>query len=249
MNTNNTVKPVDPAAQAQAASVAAPIAPNPAPTRTGMFEAAATGAPSGTSASGKNDLSNMFTTLLVAQIKNQNPLEPSDPSEFVKQLTQLSQTEALQKLSGQGSGNAGMLESLQQLTLGAQVGSTVQAKVDAVNLGDKAISTRFNLESPAGSASLVLTGSDGHEQRVALGAVRQGPNAFELDPKTLGLAPGHYGARIETDAKEQVGLEISAPLTSVRVAPGGSSVLSLGGVADVAPSALTQFNGRTAATH
>jgi len=35
----------------------------------------------------------MFTKLLVAQIRNQDPLSPTDPSQFVNQLTQLSQTE------------------------------------------------------------------------------------------------------------------------------------------------------------
>ena len=53
--------------------------------------------------------SELFTTLLVAQIRNQNPLEPTDPSEFVGQLTQLSQMEALQKLVAHGNASASML--------------------------------------------------------------------------------------------------------------------------------------------
>ncbi|RZI59199.1 MAG: hypothetical protein EOP37_12495, partial [Rubrivivax sp.] len=43
--------------------------------------------------------SSLFTTLLVAQIKNQDPLSPQDPSQFVSQLTQLSQVESMQKLT------------------------------------------------------------------------------------------------------------------------------------------------------
>jgi len=64
--------------------------------------------------------SDMFTKLLVAQIKNQDPLEPTDPSQFVKQLTQLSQTESLQSLASQATTNASLLQSIQALALGAQ---------------------------------------------------------------------------------------------------------------------------------
>ncbi len=44
------------------------------------------------------DMTQLFTRLLIAQIKNQNPLEPTDPSQFVSQLTQLSQVESMQQM-------------------------------------------------------------------------------------------------------------------------------------------------------
>ena len=54
----------------------------------------------------------MFTKLLVAQVQNQDPLSPNDPAAFVSQLTQLSQTEALQKLSTLTSTNATVLQGM-----------------------------------------------------------------------------------------------------------------------------------------
>jgi len=46
---------------------------------------------SATSESGSSDdTQEMFLTLLVAQLKNQDPLNPSDPTEFTGQLTQYS---------------------------------------------------------------------------------------------------------------------------------------------------------------
>jgi flagellar basal-body rod modification protein FlgD len=194
------------------------------------------------------EIANMFTTLLVAQIKNQNPLEPTDPSAFVNQLTQLSQMEALQKLANQGSANAGMLASLQMLALGGQVGSTVQARVEQLNIDKAPIATRFSLNSTAAQASLVLTGRDGIERRIALGARAAGDNAFSLDPQQLGLPAGVYAVRVETETKELAGIEISAALSSVKLGAGGAVQLALGGsLAEVDPSALTQFNGRGAA--
>jgi flagellar basal-body rod modification protein FlgD len=200
--------------------------------------------------SANGEVSNMFTTLLVAQIKNQNPLEPTDPSAFVNQLTQLSQMEALQKLASQGTASAGMLASLQMLALGGQVGSTVQAKVEHLNIDQEPIATRFTLGSAAAQASLVLTGRDGIEQRIPLGARAAGDNTFSLDPQQLGLAPGVYAVRVETESKERAGIEISAALSSVKLGAGGAVQLALGGnLAEVDPSALTQFNGRGAAPH
>src|SRR6476661_3699617 len=65
----------------------------------------------------------MFTKLLVAQIQNQDPLTPQDPTTFVNQLSQLSQTEALQNLSQMTTANASILQSMQTLAMGSQVGS------------------------------------------------------------------------------------------------------------------------------
>ncbi|WP_077033536.1 flagellar hook capping FlgD N-terminal domain-containing protein [Pelomonas sp. KK5] len=200
----------------------------------------------GAIASNGSDIQNMFTTLLVAQIKNQDPLSPSDPSAFVNQLTQLSQMEALQKLADQGGSSNGMMASLQMLALGGQVGSQVQAQVDSLNLGSTPVATHFTLSAGAAAGALVLTGSDGVEQRIPLANLSAGDNAFTLDPSKYGVTAGHYAVRVETDTKEVAGIEIGATLSSVRLGGDGNAILTLnGGLAQVAPSALTQFNGRS----
>lgn len=193
-------------------------------------------------------ISNMFTTLLVAQIKNQDPLSPSDPSQFVSQLTQLSQMEALQSLSTQGASNASMLSSLQMLSLGAQVGSTVQAQVEQLQLGADKVETRFTLDASAAQASLVLTAADGSEKRVELGARGIGSHSYTLDPAALGLASGSYQVRIENESKQASPLEIVAQLSNVRLTGDGGAMLSLGSFGEVSPGAITQFKGRPATT-
>ena len=45
----------------------------------------------GTGAPSSQSLNNMFLQLLVAQLKNQSPLDPLDPSQFVGQLAQFSE--------------------------------------------------------------------------------------------------------------------------------------------------------------
>lgn len=196
---------------------------------------------------GNGDVTQLFTTLLVAQIKNQDPLSPQDPSQMVSQLTQLSQMESLQALSNQGGTNAGLLSSLQVLTLGGQVGSTVQVQADQVHLDDAPVQTGFTLPSNSSKVQLVLTGSDGAEKRIELGSLSVGANSYKLDPAKLGLR-GTYQMRIETESGAKLPVEVSAQITGVRLAGNGQTLLQLGDLGEFDPGAITQFKGRIAAT-
>lgn len=65
-------------------------------------------APSSTSAAAADPLANkeVFLNLLVAQIKNQDPLNPTDSVQFLTQLSQFTQTEQ----------TLGIREDLKQIT-------------------------------------------------------------------------------------------------------------------------------------
>ncbi len=200
---------------------------------------------SGNSIAGNGELSSLFTTLLVAQIKNQDPLSPQDPSQFVSQLTQLSQVESMQQLTSQGQTNTSMLASLQLMTLGAQVGSTLQAAVSSVALSGQPVELRFNLDSSSTANTLVVTGSDGRAQRVDLGSMSRGEQSYTLDPAKLGLANGTYSVAVETQNKQSVTVETLARLDGVRLSADGNVMLQLAGVGEVTSQAITQFKGRS----
>jgi len=57
--------------------------------------AAALASPQSTATAGARTDSNMFMTLLVAQLKNQDPLEPQDGTAFVAQLAQFNSLDNL----------------------------------------------------------------------------------------------------------------------------------------------------------
>lgn len=205
------------------------------------------GSTSATGIAGNGDLSSLFTTLLVAQIKNQDPLSPQDPSQFVSQLTQLSQVESMQQLASQGQTNASMLASLQLMTLGAQVGSTMQAAVSSVSLSGESVELRFTLDSSSPGNTLVITGGDGRAQRVELGSLGMGEQSYTLDPAKLGLGNGTYSLSIEAQNKQSVTVETLARLDGVRLAADGNVMLQLAGVGEVTSQAITQFKGRSGA--
>jgi len=206
-----------------------------------------TGTTTGVTANSTSEASEMFTKLLVAQIQNQDPLSPSDPAQFVQQLTQLSQTEALQKLSTLTSANSSILQSMQVLSLGAQVGSDVMAETKQVKVdGTTAVQGQITLEASSATTNLVLTGDNGTTYTMKLGTVAPGNVPFTIDPTKLGMPAGTYTMAVETSTKETPVIDIQGRLNSVRLSATGGVVLNVANLGEVDPGAVTAFNGKSA---
>lgn len=202
----------------------------------------------GDAIAGNGDVSQLFTTLLVAQIRNQNPLEPTDPSQFVAQLTQLSQVETMHAMASQTTRNGALLESLQTLGLGGQVGSTVTATTDRVRLGDTPVAGSFELAATSAKTTLVLTAANGSERRIELGTRSAGSVAFSLDRSALGLAAGPYALRVEAENGSAGAVSVRGTLAGVRLAADGSVVVDVDAIGTTQPDAITAFHGRATAT-
>jgi flagellar basal-body rod modification protein FlgD len=188
----------------------------------------------------------MFTKLLVAQIRNQDPLSPTDPSQFVNQLTQQAQTEAMQNLSTLTSANASVLQSMQVLALGAQVGSEVMVNTDTVQLDSSKVGGSIALAASSSKTTLTLKGADDKEYKVELGAKAAGSVPFSIDPVALGMPAGTYSMTVTTSSAEKPSVDIAGKLNSVRLSASGSMILSVSNLGEVNPGAITGFNGKTA---
>lgn len=107
---------------------------------------------------GKND----FLKLLVTQMKNQDPLDPMDGTEFTAQLAQFSSLEALQNIDGQ-------IQNLKTAQLSANnaraadyLGKTVTAAGDRFELSGGAISDfRFRIDTAAAQTFVKIYSSTG----------------------------------------------------------------------------------------
>lgn len=195
---------------------------------------------------GGGSVSDLFIKLLVAQIKNQNPLEPTDPAAFVGQLTQLSQMEALQALAGQGSNQTSALASLQVMTLGGQVGSQVTVASSQVQLADMPVDVGFTLASPSTKTTLTLTSATGDKKTIELGTRPAGHVGTSLDPAALGLAPGTYTMSVTTSSGETPATQVTGVLSNVQINSAGAALAQVSGVGQILASNITGFNGRPA---
>ena len=203
--------------------------------------------PAGVALNGaSNEGRDMFTKLLVAQIQNQDPLSPQDPSQFVQQLTQLSQTEALQNLAGLTSANASVLQSMQVIALGGQVGTNVMVNVDQVKLDEDKVSGIVTLDAISTGTKLVLTSSNGTETKIDLGTLGTGSSPFTIDPVALKLKEGTYKIKVVTSSGAEAPVDIEGRLNSVRLGANGSVVMNVAHVGEVGPETLTSFNGKSA---
>ena len=106
---------------------------------------------------GGNELGkDAFMELMLAQLKNQNPLEPQDNGDFIAQLAQFSSLEEMQNLSGSVDDVVGQFRSSQALQASAMVGKTVLAPSSVGILGSEGEITG-TIQVPASTGGLRLS--------------------------------------------------------------------------------------------
>jgi flagellar basal-body rod modification protein FlgD len=78
---------------------------------------------------------NAFLKLMIAQLKHQNPLEPTSNADFVAQLAQFSSVEGIQELNSTVGQIASGNQSSQALQASSLVGRTVKVATNTSTLG------------------------------------------------------------------------------------------------------------------
>jgi flagellar basal-body rod modification protein FlgD len=136
-------------------------------------------------ASNVNDIQDRFMTLLVTQMKNQDPLNPMDNAQVTSQMAQLSTVTGIDKLN----------DTMAALISSVQVGQSYQATGmigHSVLVTGNTVSTEgaggyFGVELPVGADKLSVTIKDsaGNTIRnVELGAQSEGTLPLTWDGKT-----------------------------------------------------------------
>ncbi|KFK95349.1 MULTISPECIES: flagellar hook assembly protein FlgD [unclassified Serratia (in: enterobacteria)] len=196
---------------------------------------------------GMPGLNDMFMKLLVAQIQNQDPLNPTDGTEYVSQLAQLTQVQSMEYMSQLMANNAVLMDNLQTLSTGNLVGQKVMVQSETLNSdGKTVVDGRLTLEHPANVVTVIVKDSAGVEHKIELGAQDTGQVDFTIDPAKLGLSEGKYSLSVVTDTEEsKVPIELGGTVSGVRIPLDGSStMLNIPGVGELPYHNITQF-GRT----
>lgn len=188
-------------------------------------------------------MSDMFLKLLVTQIENQDPTNPTDSKDIVNQLSLMSQMQSMQTLTETMTGVYYIAESMQSLGLSNLVGQQVFVSSDKIKLQGNSVDGRLNLQHPAENVKLHIKDSAGKETTLDLGKQAQGDVNFTIDPGSLGLADGEYTLSVVTDTgEEKVSIEIAGTVNSVRFNPQtGAPMISIPGLGEVAYNAIRQF--------
>ncbi|MEN4590120.1 flagellar hook assembly protein FlgD [Pantoea agglomerans] len=142
---------------------------------------------SNTSGTGNNaqDLQNQFLTMLVTQLKNQDPTNPMDNSQLTTQLAQINTLSGIEKLNttlGSISGQISTSQSLQSSTL---IGHGVMVNGGQILVG-KGTTTPFGVElasASTGASATIKDASGNVIDTVDLGALSAGVHTFSWDGK------------------------------------------------------------------
>ena len=149
--------------------------------------AAASGATSTSSTTKTSSLtsaaeqSDRFLKLLVAQMKNQDPLNPMDNAQVTTQMAQISTVSGIDKLSATMSTVNASLLQMQSLEGAGMVGKTVLVEGSLLTLDEKGKTTAgFELEGSARSVVATVKDGNGHViDTIDLGALPAGRHTYD----------------------------------------------------------------------
>ncbi|MDP3695802.1 MAG: flagellar hook capping FlgD N-terminal domain-containing protein, partial [Desulfocapsaceae bacterium] len=110
---------------------------------------------------GKED----FLNLLVAQLKNQDPLEPEDPTAFTAQLAQFSSLEQLTNLNKTMEGLTTAQANSARLSSLGLIGKDVTYNGSTVTLEGKPVDIGYQLDGTASSVTLSIQDANGKTVR------------------------------------------------------------------------------------
>jgi len=190
-----------------------------------------------------------FMRLLLAQLSNQDPLNPSDPAEMTAQLSQLNSVSSLQTL------NANMKSMLDQVSAQAFIGASsligreVLIPGDTVTVGTGAPSM-FGLRLPRDASQLVMSvvASDGSVvDEMALGSLRQGAHSFAWDglgADGRALPVGDYRIVVSVDGGRMPEAEVlSGALVAALTRDGNQVIVKTTDGRTVSESDIQQLSG------
>lgn len=101
---------------------------------------------------GKDD----FMMLLVAQLKNQDPLNPDDPTEFTAQLAQFSSLEQLYNLNDSMESLVTSNAESDKLATLSTIGKDVAYESETINYSGESLEIGYNLDATASDVEISL---------------------------------------------------------------------------------------------
>ncbi|MBK8017801.1 MAG: hypothetical protein IPK20_14475 [Betaproteobacteria bacterium] len=107
------------------------------------------------------DPENRFLTLLVNQMKNQDPLNPMENAEVTSQLAQISTVSGIDKLNKTLESMSGAFSSAQSMQAGNLIGRYVTSQSDSVVYQGQPIPLGFALDATTASGTLVVKNDKG----------------------------------------------------------------------------------------
>lgn len=188
-----------------------------------------------------DELLNSFMTLLVAQVKNQDPANPMDNNQLTAQLAQFQTSAGIEKLNHAVSDIGSAMNSMKQMNMTDWVSRSVlvagQSAVSTHPGGNQTFS--FALNSDVEEATVTLTDNRGNTYQGKVKDARQGVNTYQLSDivefiphsplqQSAGIFNLSYSAMTPEGNAPTITALKRAKVESVALSDSASAVLQLG---------------------
>jgi flagellar basal-body rod modification protein FlgD len=217
---------------------------------TSLSKASPTYVTAGSNALGKDD----FLKLLVEQLKNQDPLNPLDGTQFASQLAQFSSVEQLSNINTNLETNTStttlMAQSIGNSLATTMIGKEIKGSGNTLKWdGTTPVKFGYTLEAAAANATVTIYDAAGHEvQTIDAGGVLKGDNTLTWDGNSGVMEPGTYTFKVNaTDADHKSMTSASytfGTISGVRFTASGT-VFLVDGVEVPVANILEILNGAT----
>ncbi len=178
-----------------------------------------------------------FLELMIAQLDNQDPLDPAKNEDFIAQLAQFSSVEGIQNLNDSVNGMANAMQSSLSLQAASLVGRSVLAPTDTALYEETTLGGSINLPQAVSTLQIDVEALDGSlVQQLELGPQAAGLARFAwdgLDAAGNAMPAGLYRINAYSlVAGERVALEANLPNRVAGVTLGDRGVLAnlVGGI-------------------
>lgn len=159
------------------------------------------------SESSTDSQSDMFMELLIAQLQNQSPTSPTDTSQFMSQVTEMSMVESLANMEAAiGDMSNSLLGSQSALQASSMVGQNVFVETDKAMVSAGQDEINGVLELPASSSQVrvqVYDQNDTLVDTVELGQRASGDIEYSIDSSELPAGEYRLVAQAVVDGKVQ----------------------------------------------
>ena len=183
-------------------------------------------------ASSAKELSDRFLTMLTAQMRNQDPLNPLDNAELTSQMAQISTVTGISQLNTTMQWLGYNMSALQSTQATSLIGRQVLVSGDVMSLKDSKATGGYTLSLPVENAEVRIYNADKTEVgRIKLGAKEAGTYTFDWDGKSAdgaALADGNYTFEVAVSSGTETGVAptlSTVTIASVRPSSSGTVVL------------------------
>lgn len=189
-----------------------------------------------------------FLKMFMAQLQNQDPMQPQDNSQMVAQLATFSQVEQAEQTNQQLSALTASQSSAANASMANLVGRDISASIGDTEIKDATKIPPIDVKGATKGASIVITDSNGKEiQRLN---IPDGGGTVKWDGKDKNgnlVAKGNYNISVDNpNSTTDVSATWSGKVDSLELQPTGSRLVMDG--ISFSPSSVTSIGAETALT-